>query len=140
MIRFARAQRERWPALYFCGAPAADALDAGWRPAVDPDEEYPEILTFSSGAPMEEFWEEHGYALDEKGEGPFSLFYSFHRARIGARLENVDTENEEVGRSAAGTELVLSKFFLVSLVTPANPEDDGFSRGVLDDFRRAFEA
>ncbi|MFJ1756588.1 hypothetical protein [Kitasatospora sp. NPDC088134] len=140
VVRFVQAQRERWSTLHFCGAPAADALDTGWRPAVDPDAEYPEILTFSSGAPMEEFWEEHGYALDEKGEGPFSLFYSFHRGRIGAHLESVDTEDEEVRRSAAGTELMMSTFFLVSLVTPADPEDDSFSRGVLDDFRRTFEA
>lgn len=140
VVRFVRAQRERWSGLYFCGEPAADTLDSGWRPNVDPDEKYPEILTFSSGATMEEFWEEHGYALDERGEGPFSLFYSFHPSPIGSRLETVDTDDEEAAQSAAGAELLMSKFFLVSLVTPANPEDDGFSRGVLQDFRRSFES
>ena len=140
VVRFVQAQRDRWPSLQFCGAPAAESLNADWRPNVDPEEKYPEILTFSGGAAMEEFWEEHGYALDENGEGPFSILYSFYHSRIGARLNDLDTEDEEAGRSAAGTELMMSAFFLVSLVTPADPGSDDFSRSVLQEFRRSFES
>ncbi|MFC8715851.1 hypothetical protein [Kitasatospora sp. NPDC057198] len=139
VARFVRAQRGRWPSLYFCGAPAAESLDADWRPDADPGQEHPEILTFSGGPVMEEFWEEHGYALDGSGQGPFSVLYRFHRSPVGARLGGVRTRDRAAAAAAEGTELLMPAFFLVSLVTPADPDRDGFSRSVLRDFRRCFE-
>ncbi|WP_327068148.1 hypothetical protein [Kitasatospora sp. NBC_01302] len=139
VVRFIEAQRERWPSLYFGGVPVAESFGAEWQLEIDPDAKYSEILTFSSGAEMEEFWEDSGYSLDVNGEGPFSIFYQFHRSRIGARLQGIEAADQEVATAADGVELLMSEFFLVSLVTPADPAEDEFSRSVLADFRRVFE-
>ncbi|MCC9312364.1 hypothetical protein LN042_35815 [Kitasatospora sp. RB6PN24] len=94
-VRFVRAQYERWPALYLNGEPAASSFDGGWHLEVDPVAKYSDILTFSSGAEMEEFWEEHGYALDQNGEGPFSIFYKYYGSRIGGQVEDLDAEVDD---------------------------------------------
>jgi hypothetical protein len=73
--RFADGLRTRWPGLYVNGKPAGEIPDAQWEPSFKPDQEESEIVTFSSGPEMEEFWEVNGYALNESGEGPCSLLY-----------------------------------------------------------------
>ncbi|MEY9876452.1 hypothetical protein ABH931_005962 [Streptacidiphilus sp. MAP12-33] len=136
---FLAAQTARWSGLYFCGEPAtADCADL-WQPDAHAESEHPDILTFSSGAAMEEFWEEHGYAPNREGEGPFSLFYLHRRSLVRARLDDeLLTDHPDLTAAVRGTTLLLSDFHLVSLVTPGDPETDPFSASVLNDFLRCF--
>jgi hypothetical protein len=139
VVHFIRSQRERWPSLYFNGTPAADSFGDQWILKADPEADSADILTFSSGPEMEEFWEERGYDLNENGEGPFSLLYRFRRSWIGARLQDVEAAEQAVEAANEGVELLLPEFFTVCLVTPADPAEDDFSRSVVDDFRGSFE-
>ncbi|MGC0315216.1 hypothetical protein [Kitasatospora acidiphila] len=141
VARFIRLQCERWPSLYFNGVPVAEAFGSAWRPSVDPEAEDAECLAFSSGAEMEDFWEQNGYALDANGEGPFCLFYKYYQSWIGAQLQSIDAEEYDgaMESAALGAELRLSEFFLVSIVTPERPAEDEFSRSVVEDFRRIIQ-
>lgn len=133
---FVAAQAARWPGLFLDGEPVTEDWALSWDPAGDPDAPYAEILTFSSGPEMEDFWEEHGYALNAAGEGPFSLFHRLRRGPLGARL----SEGADTDVAVQGATVLLSQFHLVSLVTPDDPETDPFSASVLDDFLRCSTA
>ena len=133
---FVAVQRTRWPGLYLCGEPVTADWVRDWFPSGDADAEYPEILPFSSGPAMEAFWEDHGYALNSGGEGPFSLFYRLRRGPIRARLSE-DADTDAVIRGAT---VLLSQFHIVSLVTPEDPEKDPFSASVREDLLRCFAA
>lgn len=133
---FIAAQASRWPGLHLDGEPASADSATLWSPKEDPDDEYPEILTFSSGPAMEAFWEDHGYTLNSDGEGPFSLFFLPRRGPIRARL----SEDADTDPVMQGATVLLSDFHLVSLVTPDDPVTDPFSASVRDDFLHCFAA
>jgi hypothetical protein len=133
--RFIEGLRTRWPGLYVNGKPAGQIPDAQWTPAFQPDQEEPEIITFSSGPEMEEFWEVNGYALNESGEGPCSLLYL---ARAGEATTppvyapRLPPEFEQ--EQYMGAQFLLTDFYLVSLVTPLDPAEDLFSLWLKETF------
>jgi hypothetical protein len=147
LTRFAQRQLGRWPGLHIDGRPVEPASLPHWEPPAATAEELPdadagpEIVTFSSGLEMEEFWQEHGYALDAAGEGPVSVLYSASPHPLYARRV------AEVVRAGAGEQdlqtvegigLLLGHYLAVSLITPDNPATDAFSASVRDDFLAAF--
>ncbi|MGW6270007.1 hypothetical protein [Streptomyces sp. NPDC055060] len=141
--KFVARRRQHWPGLLLCGEPAGAGASADWTlPAaddVDDADGQPGILTFSSGHAMEEFWAEHGYALDDSGEGPFSVFYRFHpRPLRAAQVSGVRCAGPETAAAVEGTGLLLAAYFTVSLVTPEDPATDPFSGRVLADFLDSF--
>lgn len=112
MARFVRLSQRRWPGLFLCGRPLAADGTAGWR-LPESDDAYADILTFSAGQEMEDWWEDNGYALDPSGEGPYAVLYSRHRQP-------------------------LPQHYTVSLVTPEDPATDGFCDQILEDFLASF--
>ncbi|MFF7159275.1 hypothetical protein [Streptomyces sp. NPDC008139] len=147
LTRFADSRLRRWPGLHIDGRPVEPGSLPRWDPPAATAEEPPgvetgpEIVTFSRGPEMEEFWEEQGYALDAAGEGPFSVLYSASPHPLHARRIT------EVVRAGAGEEdlqtvegigLLLSHYLAVSLITPDDPATDAFSASVRDDFLAAF--
>lgn len=137
--QFVARRQQRWPGLLLCGEPVGAQSSAEWElPAVD-DDDHPDIITFSSGQEMEDFWDENGYALDGAGEGPFSLFYRLHAQPLRAgQVTAVRCAGPEAAAAAEGTGLLLGAHFTVSLVTPQDPATDPFSGRVLADFLESF--
>ncbi|MGB8940986.1 MAG: hypothetical protein WCD21_12230 [Streptomyces sp.] len=137
--QFVARRRQRWPGLFLCGEPVA-AASADWElPAADAGDDHPDIVTFSSGQEMEDFWDANGYALDGTGEGPFSVFYRLHAQPLRAgRVTGVQCADHEPAAAAEGTGLLLGSHFSVSLVTPEDPATDPFSGRVLADFLESF--
>ena len=136
---FIARQLERWPNLLLCGEPMDAARLPEWVATVTPGEKYSEILTFSSGPAMEDFWEENGYALNSSGEGPFSIFYAYrHQLLTAQEVRQVRSTRPEDEQSLEGAQLLMSDFFIVSLVTPADPQADPFSGGILREFVDSF--
>ncbi|MFJ8491483.1 hypothetical protein ACIRBZ_24505 [Streptomyces sp. NPDC094038] len=137
MRRFVARARHRWPQLLLSGEPVAQEMD--WR-LPEPDDDYSGIVTFSSGPEMEDFWEEHGYALDESGHGPYAVFYRRRTGRLHATVSGVRTNDPDVGQVVEGTGLLMAEFYTISLLTPEDPAADPFSAAVVDDFVGSFDA
>jgi len=133
--RFIDGLRTRWPGLYINGRSVAEIPEEQWEPRFKADQEENEIITFSSGPEMEEFWEINGYALNESGEGPCSLLYM---ARAGdtstppVYAPRLPPEFEQ--EQFMGAQFLLTDFYLVSLITPLNPDEDSFSLWLKDAF------
>lgn len=133
--RFIDGLRARWPGLYINGMPEAEARGTQWIPEFNAAQGESEIITFSSGLAMEEFWEVNGYALDATGEGPCSLLYL---ARTGGAstppiyAPRLPPEFEQ--EQYMGAQFLLTDFYLVSLITPLSPDEDSFSLWLKDTF------
>ncbi|MFJ4920270.1 hypothetical protein [Streptomyces sp. NPDC088725] len=140
MKRFIQRQLRRWPGLFLYAEPFAISDLTDWR-LPDPDDDgFPNVITFSAGQEMEGFWEEHGYALNSSGEGPFSIFYHLRAQPLRARrVTQVECADSEDTQAAEGIGLLLSTYFTVSLVTPEDPARDPFSGSVLNDFLLSYE-
>ncbi|GAA3086946.1 hypothetical protein ACFQ0X_17955 [Streptomyces rectiviolaceus] len=138
--QFVMRQQQRWPGLFLYGEPAGAESLADWKlPDDDDDDDYSGIVTFSAGQEMEDFWEENGYALDDAGEGPFSVFYRLHPQPLRAgQVTGVQCTDPEAAAAVEGTGLLLAEYFAVSLVTPEDPATDPFSGRVLVDFLESF--
>ncbi|CAM5539436.1 hypothetical protein SROCM77S_04803 [Streptomyces rochei] len=140
MARFVRRAERRWPGLYVNGEPLAPSASASWR-LPPSDDDAPGIVTFSAGRHMEDFWEEHGYATDATGQGPFSVFHRLHPHALRAEtVSGVRSDSPDAEAAAEGTRLLLTWFHAVSLVTPGDPDVDPFSAEVLDDFLASYAA
>ncbi|MGW1216266.1 hypothetical protein ACWD5F_42205 [Streptomyces sp. NPDC002499] len=139
MSRFVRRAQQRWPGLFVYGEPVAHAAAADWQlPEADADD-FASIVTFSSGSEMEDFWEENGYALDASGQGPYALFYRPHVEPLrAAKVSGVEVGSPGAAEAVEGTALLMSEYYAVSLVTPADPAVDRFSKAVVDDFTESF--
>ncbi|MDH6217729.1 hypothetical protein [Streptomyces pseudovenezuelae] len=139
MSRFVRRAHQRWPGLFVYGEPVHPAAAADWQlPEADADD-YASIVTFSSGSDMEEFWEENGYALDASNQGPYAVFYRLHAEPLQAtKVSGVRVGSPEAADTVEGTALLMSQYYAVSLVTPADPSVDQFSKAVVDDFAESF--
>jgi hypothetical protein len=136
MRRFVTRARERWPRLLVSGEPQGRA--APWRlPEPDGDDDgYSKIVTFSAGPEMEDFWEEHGYALDGSGEGPYAVFYRHHNGPVQATTVSSAVEDGCV--AAVGEGLLMAEYYAVSLHTPRDPATDPFSAGVVRELVESF--
>ncbi|MFI2430299.1 hypothetical protein [Streptomyces sp. NPDC018693] len=115
MVRFVRSARRRWPGLYVDGEFLTNEAWQTWEMNLPKDDVTPAAVTFTSGQEMEDFWEENGYALDGSGQGPYAVFYRRSQPPL------------EPG-------------YVVSVVTPSNPDTDPFSLVVMREFMEAFEA
>ncbi|MEU3740555.1 hypothetical protein AB0E78_26265 [Streptomyces sp. NPDC032198] len=137
--QFVARRRQQWPGLFLRGEPVG-ASSADWElPAADAGDDYPDIITFSSGQEMEDFWGANGYALDGTGEGPFSVFYRLHAQPLRAgQVTGVRCTAPETATALEGAGLLLGAYFSVSLVTPEDPATDPFSGRVLADFLESF--
>lgn len=145
MSHFVHRARQRWPDLHIDGSPAAPVTPApltSWTlPPRAPDDALPGLVSFSSGQEMEDFWEEHGYALDPTGQGPYSVFYRLRQRPLHAgRLTGIRGAAPEDAAATEGTSLLLASYYTVSLVTPEDPATDPFSASVLTDFLDSFAA
>jgi hypothetical protein len=148
---FARTMREfvgrqvaRWPGLLFNEEPFGETELAAWSLPDTRGEKYPEIVTFCRDDAMNEFWEENGYGLEPaSGEGPFAVFFRVVTDPLrAAELRGVHQTlppDEPVG-DFEGTQLLLGEYVPVTLLTPADPLEDPFSRGVVRDFLAAFDS
>jgi hypothetical protein len=136
---FVQRGQQRWPGLFLCGEPLPPGASADWQlAAADPDD-FSAIVTFSSGQAMEDFWEDHGYALDASGQGPYSVFYRLHPQPLRAKsVSGVRATSSAAEMTVEGTGLLLSEYYTVSLVTPEDPAVDPFSEAILDDFVHSF--
>ncbi|MFC7808451.1 hypothetical protein [Streptomyces olivaceus] len=140
MTRFVRLAERRWSGLYLNGEPLASGAPESWRLPED-DGDASGIVTFSAGRGMEDFWEENGYATDASGQGPFSVFHRFHPHTLqSGGMAGVRSDSADSAAAADGARVLLSSFYAVSLVTPADPAADPFSARVLDDFTESFAA
>ncbi|MET9392707.1 hypothetical protein ABZY20_20330 [Streptomyces sp. NPDC006624] len=140
MRRFVRLGQQRWPGLFVYGEPLTDGAAADWRLPESADDDFPGIVTFSSGREMEEFWEANGYALDAARQGPYAVFYRHHGQPLHATtVSGVHVRSPEQEAAAEGTRLLLSQYYAVSVVTPEDPDTDPFSRDVVRDFVASFD-
>jgi hypothetical protein len=139
MRRFVRLGQQRWPGLFLYGEPLSPGVLADWRLPEPEEDGLSGIVTFSSGQEMEDFWEEHGYALDAERQGPYAVFYRHHAQPLRATtVSGVHASSPEDEAAVEGTGLLLSEYYAVSIVTPEDPETDPFSRRVVDDFLASF--
>ncbi|AKH82294.1 hypothetical protein AA958_08670 [Streptomyces sp. CNQ-509] len=137
--RFLERRARHWPRLFLNGAPLDDTALGGWQLPEEPDASESNLLGFARDAAMEQHWEDEGYALDETGEGPFALFYSrYGRPLTAGAITGVSGVPEQVAESVESIGLMLSGFFVVSLLTPDDPATDPFSGAVLRDLRESF--
>ena len=141
MHHFVRRGQQRWPGLFLYGEPLSPGAAAHWRLPEVEDDDFSGIVTFSSGQKMEDFWEDNGYALDDSGQGPYSVFYRLHAHPLrGTSVSGVQAETPEAEEAVEGTALLLSEYYAVSVVTPEDPAIDPFSGGVVNDFMESFGA
>lgn len=139
MKRFTLRQVRRWPGLFLDGERVTAESLKGWQPSENPEDDYSSILTFSQSQSMEDFWEDRGYALNDHGEGPFSVLYQHYPGVLHAhQVTGVQLTDPEDSAAIEGTSLLLSEYFAVSLVTPEDPKVDPFSGSVLRDFIDSF--
>ncbi|GAA2120273.1 hypothetical protein [Streptomyces synnematoformans] len=137
--RFLVRRTRRWPRLSLNGERLDDAALDGWRLPEEPDASESNILGFARDAAMEQHWEDEGYALDDTREGPFTLFYSRYRQPLtAASVTGVSGVPESVAESVESIGLMLTGFFVVTLLTPDDPATDPFSGTVLRDLRESF--
>ncbi|MDM1756158.1 MULTISPECIES: hypothetical protein [unclassified Acinetobacter] len=90
------------------------------------------IAYFQKDSLMDQFSDEHGYALNTEGEGPFAIFTSKHRTHevqsfVRDLKSTVDGEefNDE---SRITTVYICSKIYRYTLVLPADIDTDPFSK------------
>jgi hypothetical protein len=138
MRRFVRLGQQRWPDLFLYGEPLPPGAPADWRLPEPEDDGLSGIVTFSSGQEMEDFWEEHGYALDAEGQGPYAVFHRHHAQPLQATVAGAHASSPENAAAVEGTGLLLSQYYAVSIVTPEDPGADPFSRSVVRDFLASF--
>ncbi|GAA2667227.1 hypothetical protein GCM10010400_29920 [Streptomyces aculeolatus] len=139
--RFLVRRTRRWPRLSLNGTPLDDAAPASWQLPEEPGASGSHILGFARDAAMEQHWEDEGYALDGTREGPFALFYSRHGGPLTARaVTGVSGVPEPVAESVESIGLMLTGFFVVTLLTPDDPATDPFSGTVLNDLRASFSS
>ncbi|MGX1762353.1 hypothetical protein ACWIG5_36570 [Streptomyces lydicus] len=139
MKKFTQHQARRWPGLFLDGEKVTEESLRDWQFPEDPEEDYSSIITFSAGQDMEDFWEDRGYALNDHGEGPFSVLYKRYPGVLHAhQVAGVQLTDPEDSAVVEGTSLLLSEYFAVSLVTPEDPKTDPFSGSILRDFLDAF--
>lgn len=87
-------------------------------------------------AEMERRWDDVGYSLMKKAEGPFAVLYeSSGQPAIEIQLNENPYERRDFGWEPYPAMLVTAGLSLVTIVTP--DADSPFSRGLLDAFRRA---
>ncbi|MFD0721244.1 hypothetical protein [Streptomyces globosus] len=94
-------------------------------------------------AGMDRFWDEHGYAPDAAGEGPFALLYQ-PPARSALTVRALQDPYQDLpsggsGYEPYGIELVGAGLTLVTTVTPG-PPGDPFTDAVHGELRRALAA
>ncbi|MFJ2818361.1 hypothetical protein [Streptomyces sp. NPDC087294] len=123
MSRFVDHGRRRWPDAHVNGRPLPPQPARPWHLPEPEGDGYPDIVTFSSGQEMEDFWEENGYALDAAGEGPYAVFHRLH-----------PTVQDGSPQAKEETALPPAGYYTVSLVTPDDPSTDPFSQTVVTDF------
>ncbi|MEU8783267.1 hypothetical protein [Streptomyces sp. NPDC048637] len=139
MKKFTQSQAQRWPGLFLDGEEVTAESLRDWQLPEDPEADYSDIVTFSDGQDMEDFWEDRGYALNDRSEGPFSVLYKRYPGALHAhQVIGVQLTDPEDSAAVEGTSLLLSEYFAVSLVTPEDPKADPFSGSILRDFLDAF--
>ncbi|MFI2188615.1 hypothetical protein [Streptomyces sioyaensis] len=139
MKRFTLRQAQRWPGLFLDGERVTAESIRDWELPENPEDDYSNIVTFSESQNMEDFWEDRGYALNDHGEGPFSVLYKHYPGVLRAhQVTGVQIADPEDSAAVEGTSLLLSEYFAVSLVTPEDPKADPFSGNILRDFLDAF--
>lgn len=137
--RFLERRVRRWPGLLLNGVRPDAAALGSWHLPEERDAYESDILGFARDAAMEQHWEDEGYALDGTGEGPFALFYSRYGGPLTAgAVTGVSGVPDRVAESVESIGLMLSGFFVVSLLTPEEPAADAFSGTVLRDLRESF--
>lgn len=137
--RFLVRRTRRWPQLSLNGEPLDDATLSHWQLPEEADTSESNILGFARDSTMEQHWEDEGYALDDTGEGPFALFYSrYSRPLTAGAVTGVSGVPESVAESVESIGLMLTGFFVVTLLTPDDPATDPFSGTVLRDLRESF--
>ncbi|MFW6690312.1 hypothetical protein [Streptomyces sp. MAR4 CNX-425] len=137
--RFLVRRARHWPRLFLNGERLVGADLGNWRLPEAADSSDANILGFARDAAMEQHWEDEGYALDATGEGPFALFYSRHpRPLTAAAVTGVSAVPAAVAESVESVGLMLTAFFVVTVLTPADPAADPFSGAVLRDLRESF--
>ncbi|MEV0690678.1 hypothetical protein [Streptomyces sp. NPDC050388] len=138
MRRFVSRGLQRWAGLFLYGEPFTLGYLTGWN-IPEADDDTSGIVTFSSGQDMEDFWEDHGYALDASGQGPYAIFYRLHAQPLYATAVSVvRTGSTDSEAAVEGTGLLLSEYYAVSVVTPEDPAVDPFSGEILNDFLKSF--
>ncbi|MET9114252.1 hypothetical protein ABZX38_08640 [Streptomyces longwoodensis] len=115
MFRFVRRAQQRWPGLHVDGEPLPPEALGDWYLPEPGEGGRPSAVTFSPSRPGEDAREGAGHGPDTAGQGAYAVFYRAHRQPLGEVL------------------------YAVSVVTPADPDTDPFSRDVVRDFLEAFE-
>ncbi|WP_407564750.1 hypothetical protein [Streptomyces sp. 184] len=134
--RFLVRRTGHWPQLLLNGERLDDAALRNWQLPEEPDASESNILGFARDAAMEQHWEDEGYALDDTREGPFALFYSrYSRPLTAGAVTGVSGVPEQLAESVESIGLMLTGFFVVTLLTPDDPATDPFSGIVLRDLR-----
>jgi hypothetical protein len=142
MREFIGRQVARWPGLLLNEEAFGEAELAAWSLPDTRGEKYPDILTFCRDQDMNAFWDENGYALEPaSGEGPFAIFFRVVSNPLYAQqlhgVRQTQPPDEPAGEFE-GTQLLLAEYVATTLLTPADPREDPFSRDVLQDFLGAF--
>lgn len=138
--RFIATQLGRWPGLLVDGVPASGRSAAHWSPEQGQGaDDNPSIVGFARDPEMEQFWEDNGYALDERGEGPFSIFYRSRTGLLQGRVAELSADDPSLPAAFDGSILILTSYFTLSVVTPSDPAADHFSRSIITEFIDSFE-
>ncbi|NKQ23115.1 hypothetical protein [Streptomyces galbus] len=115
MFRFVRRAQQRWPGLHVDGEPLPPDALGDWHLPEPGEDGRPSAVTFSSGPPTQDRRGTGGHGPDAAGQGPYAVCYRARPQPLGEVL------------------------YAVSVVTPADPDTDPFSRDVVRDFLEAFE-
>ncbi|MCX4825613.1 hypothetical protein OG883_38340 [Streptomyces sp. NBC_01142] len=137
MERFLDRWLERWPGLRVAsGDEGADGVFSPWVPGAVKLPADAVHLLVARDEQMEAGWDDFGYVLDERGEGPFSLACE----PVGWRSLRLTAQEDPYGRTGFRYEpydiaVVGAGLQLVTVVTP--PESD-WSRTVLETLVNSF--
>ncbi|WP_067503466.1 hypothetical protein [Actinoplanes sp. TFC3] len=128
--RFLDAWSERWPGLRVAVGVDDSAPFEPWAGGMVATGR--EEILVARDEDMEVFWDEHGYALDATGEGPFAIYYSPYGPRSSKVLALEDPYNHGDGFAYEPYEMLVAGrgMSLLTLVTPDEAKE--FSATLLD--------
>jgi hypothetical protein len=132
VTRFLRHWSERWPRMLVKAGSGAEPFAEWGAGSVALPARLGELLVARDEG-MLEWWDENGYALDRRGEGPLAFYYRpLARRTIRMRAEQ-DPYRWTADEEFEPYEVILAPraLSLITVVTPP-PEDGPFAGQVID--------
>lgn len=126
----------KWPSVIVLNESDEEEPFKGKFPSINLFPKSEGALYFCRDAAMNKHWDENGYSLLSDGEGPFAFRY-FEKINYKFSFQMIDdfTALENNGINCCPESLINAiglNYFDITLTTPSSPEDNVFSKFLLD--------